>query len=107
VKIIGNKNGLNDRPHPGPLLRGEGETFARLWNVVRLDWLDNFSPTRNLAAVCPLLGERKQVREDVKTNQQPRNTQNTRTRFSFRVFSVVRGSIWDGQPAAAGAMSGA
>jgi hypothetical protein len=33
--------------------------------------------------------------------------QNTRTGFFFRVFRVVRGSIWDGQPAVAGAISGA
>jgi hypothetical protein len=40
----------------------------RLENVVRRDCPDNLSTDGNLAAVCPLLGERKQVREVVKVN---------------------------------------
>ena len=40
----------------------------RLWNIMRLDWSDNLPTTRNLATACPLLGERKQVREVVKMN---------------------------------------
>jgi hypothetical protein len=38
-----------------------------LWNVVRLDWPNNLPPAGNLAPACPLLGERKQVREVVKS----------------------------------------
>src|SRR5882762_9260584 len=38
----------------------------RLGNVVRRDWPDELPTDRNLATVCPLLGERKQVREDVR-----------------------------------------
>src|SRR5450759_5083693 len=45
---------------------GEKENHSpRFWNVVQLDWPDNLPPTGNLAPVCPLLGERKQVREVV------------------------------------------
>jgi hypothetical protein len=48
---------------------GEKEKRSpRLWNVTWLDWPDNLSPNRNLATACPLLGERKQVREGVTTN---------------------------------------
>ena len=36
---------------------------------MRLDWPDNLPPAGNLAPACPLLGERKQVREVVNTNK--------------------------------------
>jgi hypothetical protein len=45
---------------------GKKENYSpRLWNIVRLDWQDNLPLTGNLAPVCPLLGERKQVRKVV------------------------------------------
>jgi hypothetical protein len=40
----------------------------RLGNMVRLDWPENLPENRNLTAVCPLRGERKQAREILKTN---------------------------------------
>ena len=50
---------------------GEKENRSpRFWNFVRRDWPDNFSPARNRATFCPLLGERKQVREVVNTNKE-------------------------------------
>gem|GEM_PF-3488552 len=56
---------LNVRPHPGLLPRGEGESFAMSLEC-RVPGLAGQPPAnRKLALVCPLLGERKQVREVV------------------------------------------
>jgi hypothetical protein len=74
------QNSLDARPHPGvdshaparSALRAFGfaEFLSPIWNVVRLDWPDNLPPTGNLATACPLRGERKQVREVVKSKQE-------------------------------------
>jgi hypothetical protein len=51
-----NKNGLDDRPHPGLLPREKEKRAPRLGNVVRRDWPDELPADRKLATVCPLLG---------------------------------------------------
>ena len=65
-----NMNGSNDRPHPGPLLQEREKRLPRLGNIMRRDWPDDLPTAGNLAPLCPLLGERKQVREVVKTNEE-------------------------------------
>jgi len=42
-----------------------GKRSPRLWNVARLGWFDDHSHNRKLPKICPLLGERNQVREVV------------------------------------------
>ena len=41
-------------------------------DVVRRNWPDDLPTDRNLAVVCPLLGQRKQVREVIKIKLQVR-----------------------------------
>ncbi len=52
-----NNNGLNARPHPGLLPRGEGESLAAALNVVRLDWPDNFRQPEIFAGMSSPWGE--------------------------------------------------
>jgi hypothetical protein len=69
----GDGRGREARPHPGPLPRGEGESFAVFLKNTRLDRPNSRSQSRSCEDGNPLLGERIQVRASVKTNFNPRN----------------------------------
>ena len=50
-----NNFSFNDRPHPGPLLRGEGETLAAFFQIRAADFTTRCSPdgTRDLVKSSP------------------------------------------------------
>jgi hypothetical protein len=56
---------FSDRPHPGLLPQGEGETRATFLEKGAAGLAGRVSGPPKFCAGCPLLGERKQVREDV------------------------------------------
>ena len=56
---------FNARPHPG-LLPGEKENRSPVsWNIVWRSWQEAYRANKRRERECPLLGERKQVREVV------------------------------------------
>ena len=54
--ILSSDNTRNDRPHPGPLPRGEGESFAVSRNGLRLDLPNNLRCQANHTVAPPSPG---------------------------------------------------
>ena len=61
-------------PSSRPSPPGEGETRPAFWKCPAAGLVENLSRNKNRARRCPLLGERKQVREDVNQSFQPPHT---------------------------------
>jgi hypothetical protein len=66
--IAGFKIGFIVRPHPGPLLQGEGELAAAFLKNLWLDLREGHSQNQNCESADPLPGERTKVRACVITN---------------------------------------
>lgn len=86
------------RPHPGPLLQGEGDKVSAFCRRPVAGEMPAFPRIKNHAKGCPLLGERKQVREDVKQTHDNRQTPLLRQLIIAQPFKAGHGQATNTSP---------